>query len=367
MSIWMNFFGALAPGLALAVREQPVEARADQHDDVAVLQHGRARRARALRMRVGQQALAHAHRQERNAALLDERADRIVGLRVGRALAENDERALGALEHVERALDGIGRRDLRRRGVDHLHKRLAAGLRIHHLAEQLGRQIQIDAARAARHRRTDCARDADADVLRMQHAERRLAQRLGDGELVHLLVVALLQIDDLALGGARDQDHREAVGGGVRERGQTVEEAWGRDREADAGLLRQEAGDRSGVAGVLLMTEGEHADARGLRHAPEVGDRNARHAIDRGQAVELERIDDEVEAVRQLPLSASRTRTLRCCRHFTPSLRILLCTCCAMLLGARGPQSHRSATLAAPAVPTVNSAVMAHLPLPILD
>ena len=39
MSIWMNFFGALAPGLALAVRQQPVEARADQHHDVGVRQH----------------------------------------------------------------------------------------------------------------------------------------------------------------------------------------------------------------------------------------------------------------------------------------------------------------------------------------
>ena len=115
MSIWMNFFGAVAPGLALAVRQQPVEARADQHDDVGVLQHGRARRARALRMRVGQQALGHAHRQERNAALLDERADRVVGLRVGRALAEDDQRPLGALEHIERALDRIRRGNLRRR------------------------------------------------------------------------------------------------------------------------------------------------------------------------------------------------------------------------------------------------------------
>ena len=104
-----------APGLALAVRQQPVEARADQHDDVGLRQHGRARRARALRMRVGQQALAHAHRQERHAALLDELADRIVGLRVGRALAEDDQRALGALEHVERALDRVRRRNLRGR------------------------------------------------------------------------------------------------------------------------------------------------------------------------------------------------------------------------------------------------------------
>ena len=202
MSIWMNFFGSVAPGLALAVRQQPVEARADQHHDVGVLQHRRARRARALRMRVGQQALAHAHRQERNAALLDERADRVVGLRVGRALAEDDQGALGALEHIERALDRGGRGNLGRRRVDDLDERLPPGLRVHHLAEQLGRQIEIDAARTARHRRADRARHADADVGGMQHAERRLAERLGDGELVHLLVVALLQVDDLALGRA---------------------------------------------------------------------------------------------------------------------------------------------------------------------
>ena len=41
-----------------------------------------------------------------DAALLDERADRIIGLRVGRALAQDDQRTLGALEHVEGALDG---------------------------------------------------------------------------------------------------------------------------------------------------------------------------------------------------------------------------------------------------------------------
>ena len=187
-------------------------------------------------------------------------------------------------------------------GVDHLHQRLLALLGVHHLAEQLGRQIEIDAAGTARHRRADRARHADADVGGMQHAERRLAERLGDGELVHLLVVALLQVDDLALGRARDQDHREAVGGGVGERGQAVEEAGRRHRQADAGLLGQEAGDRRRIAGVLLVPERDDADARGLRHAAEVGDRDAGHAVDRVEAVELERIDDEVEAVGQLPL-----------------------------------------------------------------
>ena len=71
-------------------------------------------------MRVRQEALGHAHLQEGNAALLDQSADRVVRLRVGRAFAENDQRALGALKNIERALDGGRRRKLRRRRVDHL-------------------------------------------------------------------------------------------------------------------------------------------------------------------------------------------------------------------------------------------------------
>src|SRR6185312_16626562 len=109
----------------------------------------------------------------------------------------------------------------------------------------------------------------DADVLSVQYAERRLAQRLCDRELVHLLIIALLQVDDLALGGTRDQDHREAVGGGMRKRIQPVEEAGRRHREADARFLREEARDRRGIARILLMAEGKHADAGGLRHAAE--------------------------------------------------------------------------------------------------
>ena len=110
-------------------------------------------------------------------------------------------------------------------------------------------------------RGADRARDADADVLGVQHAERRLAQRLGDRELVHLLVVALLQVDDLALARAADEDHRKAVGRRVGERSQAVEEAGRGHGQADAGLLREEAGDRRGIAGVLLVAERDHAQA----------------------------------------------------------------------------------------------------------
>src|ERR1700704_2530836 len=104
----------------------------------------------------------------------------------------------------------------------------------------------------------------------MQHAERRLAEGLGDRELVHLLVVALLQVDDLALARATDQDHREALDGRMGERVEAVEEAGRGYGQADAGLLREKAGDRSGIAGVLLVAEREHAQARCLRPAGKV-------------------------------------------------------------------------------------------------
>ena len=100
-----------------------------------------------------------------------------------------------------------------------------SGLRVDHLREQFARQIEIDAARTTGNRCADRARHADADVRGMQHAERRLAERLGNRQLVHLFVVALLQVDDLALGRAADQDHRKAVGRRIGQRRQAVEEA----------------------------------------------------------------------------------------------------------------------------------------------
>jgi len=133
-----------------------------------------------------------------------------------------------------------------------------------------------------------------------------------DRELVHLFIVALLQVDDFALGRARDQNHRKTVGGGVGERGEAIEKAGRRNREADAGFLGQEAGDRSGIAGVLFVTKRNHTDAGGLRHAAEIRDRDAGHAVDRGEAVELQGIDHEVEAVGQLALGLSCINALGC-------------------------------------------------------
>jgi hypothetical protein len=248
-------------------------------------------------MGVRQQALGHAHRQERNAALFHQIADRLVGLGVGSALAEDDQRAFGVFQHIERTPDRARGRDLRRGRVDHLDQRPGAGLCIHQLGKKFGRQVEIDAAGTSRDGGADRARQADADVGGVQHAEGRLAQRFCDRQLVHLFIVALLQIDDLALGRSRDQDHREAVRGGIGQRRQAVEKARRRHRQADAGFFGQEAGDCRRIAGVLLVPERDDADAFGLRHPAEIRDRDAGNAVDGGDAVELERIDDEMKAI----------------------------------------------------------------------
>ena len=206
-------------------------------------------------MGVWQQTLGHGHGQVRDAAFFNQGANVGISLSVGSAFAQHDQRTLGALEQVERALHGVSGRDLARCCVNHLDERTLAGLGFHGLREQLGRQVQVNATRAARQRRADGAGNTHADVLCMQHPECGFAKWLGNGQLVHLFVVTLLQVNNLALAGAADQDHGKAVGGGIGQSGQAVEEARGRHRQADAGLLRQETSGRCGIAGVLLMAE----------------------------------------------------------------------------------------------------------------
>jgi hypothetical protein len=50
------------------------------------------------------------------------------------------------------------------------------------------------------------------------------------------------------------------------------------------------------------MAERDDAHAFGLRDASEIGDRDAGHIVDRADAVQFQRIDDKVKAVRQLLL-----------------------------------------------------------------
>ena len=181
----------------------------------------------------------------------------------------------------------------------------------------------------------------------MQHAERRLAQRLGDGELVHLLVVALLQIDDLAFGRAADQDHRKAVRRRIGQRDQAVQEARRRDREAHARRLGQEPRDRRRIAGVLLVPERDHPHPLGLRQTAQIGDRDAGDVVDRLDAVQLQRVDDQVEPVGQFGFGFADT-LLKCCGHCLVSLCVLPAPF-VVRLPAIGRENRRAARHAPPA------------------
>jgi len=61
--------------------------------------------------------------------------------------------------------------------------------------------------------------------------------------------------------------------------------------------LRQIAGDCGGVAGRLLVAKAEVANAFGLRQAQEIGDRDAGHAIDRVDPIQLQSLHHQVKAV----------------------------------------------------------------------
>ena len=214
---------------------------------------------------------------------------------------------------MARATDSGAGGDGRRR-IDDLDQRLLRALHVERRAEHLGRQVEIDAARTPRHGGADRPRDADADVLRAVDPVGRLGKGPGGGELVHLLVIALLEIDDRAVARPADQDHRETVGRGVGQRDQPVEEAGGRDRHADARLLRQIPGDRRRVPGRLLVAEAEVADALVLRQPQQIGDRDAGHPKDRVDPVQLQRLHHQVKAVGHLALAYP----LRSCRPPSP-------------------------------------------------
>ena len=229
---------------------------------------------------------------------------------------------MGAFEHIERALHRIGRGNLARRRVHNFNQGSRTSRRVHGLREQFGRHIQVHAAGAARQCRADGARNAHADVLRVQDTERRFAQRLGNRQLVHFFVIALLEVNDLALAGAADQNHREAIGRGIGQGSQAVQKARRGDGQADARLLGQKPGGSGGITSVLFVAEGDHPHPCGLRHTRQVGNRDSRQTKDGVDAVELERVNDQMDAVglrglRQNRLGFARGR---CC-HGCSSVR----------------------------------------------
>ena len=106
MSIWMNFFGASPQVLPLPcdssqLRRAPISITTSESfstvERAAPAHCGCVSGRRPLAMLIGRNGMP----------LFSTRARIcVIGLRVGRTLAEDDQWTLGALQHIERALDG---------------------------------------------------------------------------------------------------------------------------------------------------------------------------------------------------------------------------------------------------------------------
>ena len=293
----LDELGVGVPLRRIAMSEQPVQAGTDEHHHVGPLQGQRPGGGRRLRVVVGQQALRHRHRQVRHAGGFDEFEDLLVRLRVCGALAEHDQGPLGVGEQVDRGVDRLELGQLARRRVDDPPQRPSGLLRIDHLAQHRGRDVEVDPSGAAGHRGADRARHAAADVLGPRYPVSSLGEHPGRRQLIHLFVVASLKVHEMALAGSGDLDHREAVRGGIGKRHKPVEEARGGHRQADARLLRQEPGRRRRMAGVALVAEADVADARRLCEPSQVGDRDPDDSVDGVHVVELECVDDQVDPI----------------------------------------------------------------------
>ena len=272
-------------------------------------------------MRIGQQALGHRHRQERNPGGLDEFPNHVVGLGIRGALAEHDQRSLRLSQHAQRAIDRVRRRQLSGGGVNDAPDRARRGVSVHGLAQNLTGDVQVDAAGPSGDRGANGTRDAAPDVIDPVDPIGGLGERLRGVELVEVLVVASLQIHQRPIAGAGDLDHRKAVRRRIRQRGQAVEETGTGGREAHTGPPGQESGGGRGVAGRGLLPEADVADSGRLRDAGEVGDRDADDPVDCGDVVGFQCVHHEVKPI-DLACGAGRCRS---CGHVaTPRMLAVL-------------------------------------------
>jgi len=314
---WMNFLGASPPALApCRATNSQFQPRADQHHGRRILFSNRGGRAGARRIAGGcraNRALGHAHgggkecRSSRPA-----RANVVVGLGIGpRPLPRMIRGRLALFSTSSGArFDGCGAPEIcAGRRVDHLDQRVSfrpsASITC---PEQLGRQIEIDAARAARDGgRGSRRRQANADIggraaRGTPPCTAVLQSRAGPSPRSPPCCRSTISRSDEP----RDQDHRKTVGGGVRQSaGQAVEEAGEPITvRADAGFSWSES---------RRLTPHNRRSARGgtrLTRMPgcpapmraEVRDRDAGHAVDGVETVKPECIDDQIKAIGLLAL-----------------------------------------------------------------
>ena len=98
------------------------------------------------------------------------------------------------------------------------------------------------------------------------------------------------------------RSHRETVGGRVRQCREAIQKPGRGHGQADAGLLCHVPGDCRGIARILFMSKTNESHSLRLRKTRQVGDRDTHEAEDRIDVIALQRIDDQMKAVRQFGL-----------------------------------------------------------------
>ena len=217
-----------------------------------------------------------------------------VGARVRHALADQHERALRRLQHVERLLDILW----------HRHACAAAPgifcdlddvVLVARSGDQVVGEVEIARARTAvdrlPHRHLDIVRDA-VDVL---DGMGPLADR-GRGQDLALFLERAHAVA-VGLGRAADQDHRPAVLLGIGEAGDAVDDAGAGHDDARARPAGQEADGAGGVGRGLLVAHSDIGQPDLLRRFGDRPDRepdDAEHVFD---ALRLEALGQQVGAL----------------------------------------------------------------------
>mmetsp|Transcript_106148 Transcript_106148/g.342380 ORF Transcript_106148/g.342380 Transcript_106148/m.342380 type:complete len:347 (+) Transcript_106148:791-1831(+) len=250
------------------VVQDPVQPRPDQQDDVGALQGRGARGGDAERVVVRQHALAHGRGQKGQPRALHELRELRRRPRVGRALADDEQRRLGLRQACQRPLDlGVqsghqGRICTHRRVVD---------FPFHLVAERVAGDLHV--------RRTWPAHDGVADGLLDEEGDagaiRGLHCVLADGEgHLHLHLGAALRRQGLLEGaqavlaefaGACNAEHGPAVRGGVAHARERMHSPGPGDDQAAAGTAREVADCGRCVGGRLLIAHAHILDAQVLQ------------------------------------------------------------------------------------------------------
>ena len=278
-----------------------VEARAHRDQQVGAVERPvgelgavHARHLQRERVRVGERALRHQRRDDRDLRLLGERLQLGLGAGVDDAAADVEHRLLGARDRERRLLD-LQRVALARGPVAGQVDLLGPAERERRVGDVL-RDVDQHRPRAPGRGEVEGLHEHARDVLDLRDEVGVLDDRQEDAGRVGLLEG--VRADQVRRDLARDDHHRRRVEERVGDRRDEVRRAGPGRRHGDADLAGRARVALRHVAGALLVAH-EHVLDRGPRRGERVVDRKDRPAGDPEadlDAARLERADNGLRA-----------------------------------------------------------------------